>query len=97
MLTERGVEFFVREYLLEPLGREELDVLQELLSAHPREWVRTGEAAWGESGLTLSAEPGRIMDAMVTSPVLLQRPILIHNDRAVVGRPPTMLLELLED
>ena len=97
MLTERGVEFSTREYLLEPLSREELEALYGLLSVHPREWVRTGEPEWAESGLALSAEAGPIMDAIATAPALLQRPILVHAERAAVGRPLTMLLELLED
>ena len=97
MLIEHGVEFSVREYLSEPLDREELDSLHALLGAHPREWVRTGEAQWGQSGLDLGSEAGLILDAIADSPVLLQRPILIRGEQAVIGRPPTLLLGLLED
>jgi arsenate reductase len=97
LLTERGVEFSVREYLLEPLSREELEALHGLLGAHPREWVRTGGAEWAEVGLSLSAESSEILDAIAASPALLQRPILIHGERAAVGRPPSMLFELFED
>lgn len=97
LLSERGVKLSVREYLLEPLSREELGALQELLDVHPREWVRTGGPEWESSGLTLSADAGPILDAIAASPALLQRPILIHGERARVGRPPTLLLDLLED
>ena len=97
LLTEHGVEFSVREYLIEPLTREELDSLHVLLGAHPREWVRTGEAQWGQSGLSLGSEAGPILDAIAESPVLLQRPILMRGEQAAVGRPPTLLLCLLEE
>lgn len=97
LLTEHGLSFTVREYLLEPLSRDELGALQVLLGSHPREWVRAGGPEWDESGLSLSSEAGPVLDAIASSPALLQRPILIHGERALVGRPPTMLLELLAD
>jgi arsenate reductase (glutaredoxin) len=97
LLTDRGVSFSAREYLLEPLSRDELGALQVLLDLHPREWVRAGGPEWSESGLTLSSEAGSILDAIASWPALLQRPILIHGERALVGRPPTVLLELLVD
>ena len=97
LLTERGVEFLTREYLKDPLSRDELEELQRLLGAHPREWVRPGGAEWDQSGLTPSSEAGDILDAIAEHPALLQRPILAHDGRALIGRPPTALLELLED
>ena len=97
LLTERGVDFLTREYLKEPLTRDELEELQTLLGAHPREWVRPGGVEWDQSGLTLSSEAGEILDAIADHPVLLQRPVLICDGRALIGRPPTALLELLED
>ncbi len=96
MLEERSVEFTVREYLEEPLSREELGLLQGLLDLAPMEWTRTGEAEWGESGLTPGAAPGEVLDAIAAAPRLLQRPILISGGAALVGRPPERLLQLLE-
>ena len=97
MLEERGLEFTVREYLSDPLSREELGRLHELLGQHPLEWTRTGEADWAVSGLAGDAEPGEVLDAITAAPKLLQRPVLIFGAQARVGRPPTRLLELLPE
>ena len=96
MLEERGVEVIVREYLQEPLSREELGDLHELLGLPPIDWVRTGEAEWGEAGLSAGSDPEQVLDAIAAAPRLLQRPILIKEGAALVGRPPERLLQLLE-
>ena len=96
MLEECGGDFTVREYLLDPLSREELDDLQGFLGLSPLDWTRTGEAEWGETGLGLGAAAEDVLDAIARAPRLLQRPILIRGGSARVGRPPERLLELLE-
>ena len=96
MLEESGVEFTVREYLADPLSRDELSELQTLLGVAPLEWTRTGEAEWAESGLNSSASHEELLDALASWPKLLQRPILISGGVARVGRPPEALRELFE-
>lgn len=95
LLEERGAPFEERRYLDEPLSRSELDELARRLGLPPREWVRTGEAAWKESGPGPDAEDDAILDAIAAHPVLLQRPIAVRGRRAVLGRPPERVLELL--
>lgn len=56
--------------------------------------VRAKEPIYAELGLA-SADRDELLDAMVAHPVLIQRPIVIHGDRAVIARPPERLLELL--
>jgi arsenate reductase len=97
LLTERGVDFHVREYLSEPLVRAELEELHALLGLDPMEWTRTGESEWTQSGLDGDAGVSEILDAMAAAPRLMQRPILIHSGSARVGRPPERLLELLDE
>ena len=96
MLEESGVAFQVREYLVEPLSRSELEVLQELLEEPPSSWVRTGEREWGENELSLGASRDDLLDAMARWPKLMQRPILICGGQARGGRPPELLRELFE-
>jgi len=96
MLEERGVEFTVRQYLDDPLSRDELDRLQGLLGLSPMEWTRTGEAEWGDTGLSAGSAPEDVLDAIAKAPRLLQRPILISGGEALIGRPPERLLQLLE-
>lgn len=95
LLEEKGAAFEVRSYLKAPLDRGELDELTKLLGRAPGEWVRKGQAEYAEAGLDGSSNPDALLDAMVAHPILMERPIAIRNDRAVVGRPPENVLELL--
>ncbi len=95
LLEERGVSFALRPYLDEPLTRDELGVLRARLGRPANEWVRKGEDAFGEAGLDASSDDAALLDAMAAHPILIERPILVRGKRAVVGRPPENVLELL--
>lgn len=95
LLQERGVEPQVRLYLDDPPDVATLrDVLGKLgLSA--RELVRAKEAR--EAGLNLkTATEEEVLQAMVDHPRLIERPVVIQGERAVLGRPPEQVLTLLE-
>lgn len=81
---------------MEPIGREKLEELLAKMGIGPRELLRTREKAYRELGL---ADPevsdDEIVDAMVARPELIQRPIVERGDRAVLGRPPERVQELL--
>ena len=95
LLEERSVAFTERRYLDDPLSREELSDLAARLGRSPHDWVREAEDAYGEAGLNASADDERVLDAMATHPILIERPIAIRATRAVVGRPPQEVLSLL--
>jgi arsenate reductase len=95
LLEERGVEFRVRAYLDEPLSRSELDELGKRLGQPATEWVRKKESAFKTADLDADSDDDEIKDAMVESPILIERPILVRGKRAVIGRPPEDILELL--
>jgi arsenate reductase len=95
LLVERGVEFRERRYLEEPLGLEELTDLQGRLALEPAAFVRKGEAAFADEGLASDASPEALLSALAKHPILLERPILVRGARAIVGRPPERVLELL--
>jgi arsenate reductase (glutaredoxin) len=95
LLLERGVDFAERRYLEEPLTRQELADLALRLTAPPSLWIRRGEPAFAEAGLAGESSEERLLDALAAHPALLERPILIRGRRAVVGRPPERVLELL--
>jgi arsenate reductase (glutaredoxin) len=97
LLAERGVLLRRVQYLDSPPSRAELeDVLVKLGTPDPRVLVRTGEALYTDLGL---ADAGRdaLLDALAAHPQLIERPVVIAGDRAVVARPPEKLLELLTD
>jgi arsenate reductase len=96
ILEERGVEADYIRYLETSPTKADLEaVLVKLGTDDPRDIVRTKEPAYAELGLD-SADRDQLLDAMVANPILIQRPIVIHGDRAIVARPPERLLELLD-
>lgn len=94
LLEERGVAFRERLYLDDPLSPGELAALAARLGA-ARTWARRGEPAWREAGLGDEAGDAEILAAMAARPILIERPILVRGRRAIVGRPPERVLELL--
>jgi arsenate reductase len=95
ILAERGVEADYVRYLEQTPSRAEIEaVLEQLGTKDPRAIMRTGEAVYKELGLA-GADRDALLDAMVANPILIERPIVIRGDRAVVGRPPENVLDLL--
>lgn len=95
LLAEHGVEAHVVRYLDEPPDRAALEeILRRLGTDDPRAITRTGEAPYRELGLA-TADREALLDALVAHPVLVERPIVVVDDRAVVARPPERVLKLL--
>ncbi len=95
ILEEAGVDVHIREYLKEPPTRDELEALLSALGlSDARRVVRTGEDAYTQLGLA-DADQDELRDALVDNPILLERPILVRGDQAVVGRPPAEIRTLL--
>lgn len=95
LLADRGVDAEKVYYLDNPPGREEIARVIDLLGGDPRALVRTGEPAYRELSLA-GADRERLLDALAQHPELIERPVVIRGDRAVVARPPELLLDLLD-
>lgn len=95
LLAERGVEADEVRYLERPPSVAELRWLMARLGVDdPRAMMRTGEPRYRELGLDDAGPAGRLA-ALAAHPELLERPIFVVGERAVVGRPPERVLELL--
>lgn len=96
-LRDAGVEPVVTAYLETPPTRERLEQLLRLLGLDdPRAIMRTGEAIYGDLRLGEVTDRTTLLDAICANPILLERPIVIRDDRrAVVGRPPSNVDALL--
>lgn len=97
LLQERGVSPRVVAYLDTPPDVEELHALVAMLGIPARELLRTGEPEYVELGLADPAKTDeQLLAAMAAHPRLIERPVFVHGDRAVIGRPPERVLELLD-
>src|SRR6476659_6888050 len=86
LLDERKVDYDERRYLERPLNAAELAELRRRLDRPAREWVRASEDAFRAAGLSADSGDDQILAAMAEHPILIERPILILDTRAAVGR-----------
>jgi arsenate reductase (glutaredoxin) len=96
LLREQGVEPTIIEYLKTPPTPEELSAILQLLGKEPRELMRQKEPEYQDNRLadpSLSRE--QLIEAMYAHPALIERPIVLANGKAAVGRPPENVLEIL--
>ncbi|MBA4743313.1 MAG: arsenate reductase (glutaredoxin) [Azoarcus sp.] len=97
LLEENGITPEIIHYLDTPPTREELVALLARLGMQPSELVRRGEEICKSEYAGRDMSEDDWLDAMLTHPVLIERPIVVAGERAVIGRPPVKVLELLGD
>ena len=97
LVAARGIDAQIVEYLKTPPTKEELRGLLKKLGLKPEDIVRRKEDIYEKNyaGKTLSDEEW--LDALAAHPVLIERPIVVRGDRAVIGRPTEKILELFDD
>lgn len=95
LLRERGVEPEVVEYLKTPPDETALRAVLDKLGLAPRELMRTREPAYKDLGLKDITDDTALIRAMVENPVLIERPIVLTDGKAALGRPPEKVLEIL--
>ncbi len=96
ILEKSGKDFEVIKYLEEVPSHEELKSILKILAIPPMELVRTNEAIWKENFKRKSMTDEEIITAMANHPKLIERPIVISNDKGVIGRPPQNIDSLLD-
>ena len=95
LLAAQGVECSLLDYQETPPSADEIRRVLGLLGTDdPRVLVRSGESLYAELGLA-DASDDEIIAALVEHPSLIERPVVIVGDRAVIARPPERLLEIL--
>lgn len=95
LLEEKGETIEVIKYLETPPTLEELRQLIELLGIKPIELVRTQENDWKVNFRDKNLTDNQLIEAMVEFPKLIERPIAINGTKAVIGRPPIKVLNIL--
>jgi len=97
LLREHGIEPTIVEYLKTPPSQAELARLLDMLGMEPRELMRSKEAEYREQNLDNPAlQQKDLIKAMHATPKLIERPIVVANGKAALGRPPEHVLEILD-
>ena len=96
ILQDSNIEPEIIDYLKTPPSAQELKRIVEMLGVSARDLLRRTEEVYKQADLDNdSLSDDDIINAIVEHPALLQRPIVICGDRAVIGRPPTLVLEII--
>ncbi len=95
LLEEKGETVEVIKYLENVPNAEKLSEIIQLLEITPIDLVRKNEAVWKENFKGKKMSDKEIIAAMISYPKLIERPIVLKNGKAALGRPPEAVLELL--
>jgi arsenate reductase len=95
LLESRGLSPRIVEYLATPLSTAELTAIIAKLGIRAEQLVRKGEEIYKRTYAGRSMTDAEWVEAMVENPILIERPIVVADSRAVFGRPPERVLELL--
>ena len=94
ILLSKTNEITVINYLKNPMTFDELKNIIEKLSIQPIELIRKNESIWKENYKSKKLNNNEIIQIMLDKPKLMERPIVINNKKAVIGRPPENVLSL---
>jgi len=97
ILEDAGVDYELVEYLKKPPTRAELERIVDLIEDPPAALVRTGDPKFKALDLDKAdyTDKQAVVDLLVAHPELMERPVVVVGDRAVIGRPPERVHELL--
>ena len=96
LLEEKGVEAEVMKYLETPPTKEELEILLSQLGIPARELMRIKESIYKELGLKEVDDEEKLIEAMAANPKLIERPVVIKEGKAAIGRPLEKIIDLLD-
>jgi len=96
LLTDKGLEANVVKYLETPPDRTTIIDLLDMLGLEPRDLMRKGEAEYKDNNLAdESLTDDDLVDALIKYPKLIERPIVVKNGQAAIGRPIENIIEIL--
>ena len=96
LLREAGIEPTIVEYLKTPLAKDQLRNISQLLGLRPKDFVRKIENDFKNNDLSRFLEDDeKIIEAMLSFPKIIERPIVVSGSKAVIGRPPENVQKLI--
>ena len=96
ILKEEKVDFEIIEYLKIPLNIETLKSLTKKLNLKPIDMIRKKDNLFKELQINTISEDEKILDIITKNPKLLERPIIVKGEKAVIGRPPELLYDIIK-
>ena len=96
LIEEKNIKPVIVEYLKTPPSKSELKNILNMLNLKPRDLLRKKEAEYKEQGLdNTSLTDEQIIEIMIAHPKLIERPIVVTDNKAALGRPPESVLEII--
>ncbi len=95
IIKSSGSECRVVEYLKDTPTKDEIKQALKLLNISARELMRTGEEVYKELNLDAQIDEEKLIEAMYQNPILIQRPIIFKNGKAIIGRPTSLVEEFI--
>lgn len=96
ILQDKGVEFETIEYLKTPPTQKEIKGLLKMLGMKAQDIVRKGEPLYKEKFADKKLSESEWIKALTENPILIERPIIVKGNKAIIGRPPEKVVELLK-
>ncbi len=97
LLEEHDIDIEIIEYFKTPLDQKKLKNIIKLLNIPAADLLRKKESTFEESGIANKLDDEEaVIQAMIDNPVLIERPIVIANNKAAIGRPPENVLDILK-
>lgn len=97
ILEENGCESEVVKYLEKQLDKKEIKELLNMLKLSPRELMRVKEEIYKELNLKKEMDEEKLIEAMVSYPILIERPVIIKNGKAIIGRPTSRIVDFIKE
>lgn len=95
LLKQNSCEFTLRNYLIDPPSVSELKELLSKLKCKPLDITRKKEPLFEEEYADKTLSDDEWIKVLSENPILIERPIVINNDKAIIGRPPQLVLNLI--
>jgi len=96
ILEENGINAEIVKYLETPPTKEEIKELLKMLDINARDLMRTKEDVYKELHLKDITDEEKLIEAMAEHPRLIERPIIIKDGKAIIGRPPSKIVDFLK-
>jgi len=96
LIKEKVKEIEIIEYLKKPMKFEELELILSKLSISPIDLVRKKEKIWKENFSNKKLNDHEIIQIMIDNPRIIERPIVINGMKAIIGRPPENVLDIMD-